>query len=149
MDDVISKRESTIYNLENLTSIFFKKHWNQEIIKSAIPYWSKRYEFKGGNLANYNKQGVYAFVKEEIVTYIGVATSKGHLQYRGHGLSKRLQSYTKVVNDIHTPTDSRLIDAGAMITIGFDVEYAYLANALELFLIGRLDTIHNNNRPGS
>ncbi|MCB5226630.1 hypothetical protein JAO78_007345 [Alishewanella sp. 16-MA] len=87
-------------------------------------------------------------MKDGTVTYIGVATSLGSGRYAGQGLGKRSQVYTKVINDAHTPTDPRLIDSGAMMTIGFPQEYAYLANALELFLIGRMDTEYNLNRPG-
>lgn len=36
-----------------------------------------------------------------------------------------------------------------MVTIGFNIEQAYLANALELYLLGRLKTKYNSNRPGS
>jgi len=140
--------EPTVSNLKSLTDKFFEAHWNDKVLGQEPPAWSEEYRFVG-NLPNHNKQGVYAFVKDGVVTYVGVATSKGSNNYRGHGLGKRFQSYSKVINDVHTPTDQRLIDAGAMITIGFDQKHAYLANALELFLIGRIDTEHNANRPGS
>ena len=140
--------EPTIENLQLLTSEFFQKHWNEQYLCEKHPNWSDVYRFKG-SVPNHDKQGVYAFVKEEIVTYIGVGTSQGSGKYTGHGIGKRFQAYTKVVNDAHTPADPRLIDAGAMITIGFNKSHAYLANALELFLIGRLNTEHNANRPGS
>lgn len=140
--------EPTIENLKSLTEEFFKKHWNERELGGQHPVWSGEYRFEG-SLPNYDKQGVYAFVKGNTATYIGVATSKGGGRYRGHGLGKRFQAYSKVENDAHQPTDPRLIDAGAMITIGFDQDHAYLANALELFLIGRLETEHNANRPGS
>lgn|GEM_PF-5063084 len=58
-------------------------------------------------------------------------------------------SYTRVINDIHTPVDDRLKEAGGMITIGFDPEDAYIANALELFLITKLEPKYNINKPGS
>lgn len=140
--------ESTIGNLKSLTVEFFHKHWNDQVLGGEPPVWSEAYRFEG-SLPNHDRQGVYAFLKAEHVTYIGVATSNGGGKHRGHGLGKRFQAYSKVVNDAHTPTDPRLIDAGALITIGFDQAHAYLANALELFLIGRLDTEHNANRPGN
>lgn len=93
-------------------------------------------------------QGVYAFVKEHTVTYIGVGTSFGSGRYASHGLGRRFKAYTRVIDGAHTPTDPRLIDAGCMMTIGFPSEHAYLANALELFLISRMNTEHNVNRPG-
>lgn len=139
-------------NIEELiecSNQFFSLHWNAEAIGSNPPQWSERYTFEG-SLPNHEKQGVYAFVtKENEVTYIGVGTSKGNDRYRGHGLGKRFQAYTKMLNDAHTPTDERLVEAGGMVTIGFNIEQAYLANALELYLLGRLKTKYNSNRPGS
>ncbi len=140
--------EPSIENLKNLTDKFFSMHWYERIIGIKPPTWSELYTFEG-SLPNYNKQGVYVFIKGQHITYIGVATSNGTGIYRGHGLGKRFQAYTKVINNKHTPTEKRLIDAGAMLTIGFEQEQAYLANALELFLIGRLNTEHNLNRPGN
>lgn len=138
----------SIENLKSLTAEFFCRHWNEAIIGSAPPIWSDRYEFIG-SLPNHDKQGVYAFVNHKNeVTYIGVATSQGGGPYRGHGLGKRFQAYARVINDAHSPTDSRLKEAGGMVTIGFSTNHAYIANALELFLLGRLDTAHNINRPG-
>jgi hypothetical protein len=135
--------------LESFTTEFFFKHWNETRIGKP-PTWSERYEFVGGSLPNYEKQGVYAFVTaENEVTYIGVGTSRGGGLYKGHGLGSRFMSYTRVINDIHTPVDDRLKEAGGMITIGFDPEDAYIANALELFLITKLEPKYNINKPGS
>ena len=140
--------EATVGNLAALTREFFTKHWNADAIGCAPPEWSGEYRFIG-SLPNHDKQGVYAFVRGDQVTYIGVGASKGGGPYRGHGLGSRFKAYTRVIDDAHTPVDPRLVDAGAMVTIGFDVDHAYLANALELYLIGRLETEHNANRPGS
>lgn len=139
----------SLERLYELTENFFRLHWNENEIGVLAPKWSEKYIFQGGNLPNYDKQGVYAFLKGDEVTYVGVAASKGNDNYRGQGLGKRFQSYSHVVNDIHTPKDPRLVDAGGIMTIGFEPEQAYLANALELYLIGRIDTQHNINRPGS
>ena len=138
----------TLDNLKKLTEEFFSMHWNHEKISQEPPTWSERYTFTG-SLPNHDRQGVYAFAKDNTITYIGVGSSAGSGRYAGHGLGKRFQAYTKVINDVHTPTDPRLIDAGSLFTIGFLPEQAYLANALELYLIGRLNTEHNINRPGS
>lgn len=138
----------SVNNLKALTAEFFSKHWNEEKIGTPPPIWSGRYEFVG-SLPSHDKQGVYAFVTaENEITYIGVATSKGSERYRGHGLGKRFQAYTRVVDDAHHPHDSRLKEAGDVITIGFSTGTAYIANALELFLLGRLNAEHNINRPG-
>jgi hypothetical protein len=63
-------------------------------------------------------------------------------------LGARFQAYTRVINDVHTPTDDRLKEAGGMMTIGFDSEYTYLANALEFFLINRMSPKYNVSKPG-
>ncbi|EJO2021560.1 hypothetical protein RQY88_004323 [Vibrio vulnificus] len=137
----------TVENLKVLTQEFFSLHWNAVLLGSDCPEWSDIYEFTG-SMPNHNKQGVYAFVKSGVVTYIGVgASSNGTGRYAGHGLGKRFQSYSKVVDGRHVPTDPRLVDAGAMITIGFKPEQSYLAYALEMFLIGKMSTEHNINRP--
>jgi excinuclease UvrABC nuclease subunit len=134
--------------LESLTTEFFSRHWNTSEIKSPPPVWSERYIFIG-SLPSYDKQGVYAFITAEgEVTYIGVGTAKGGGRYKGHGLGARFQAYTRVINDAHSPTDDRLKEAGGIITIGFEPEYAYIANALELFLINRLNPKYNINKPG-
>ncbi|HCW4288949.1 TPA: hypothetical protein OXM32_004136, partial [Acinetobacter baumannii] len=39
--------------------------------------------------------------------------------------------------------DPRLKDAGSIITIGFERDTAYLANALEVFLISKIQPVHN------
>jgi hypothetical protein len=139
--------DPTLENVKRLTEQFFKMHWNTANIQQDPPSWSDRYTFIG-SLPNYDKQGVYIFAKQDVVTYIGVGTSTGGGRYAGHGLGNRFQAYTRVINDAHAPTDARLIDAGSMFTIGFSPEHAYLANALELYLIGRLMTEHNIMRPG-
>lgn len=140
--------ESAVGNLVALTLEFFTKHWNVDAIGCAPPEWSGAYRFVG-SLPSYDEQGVYTFVKGDQATYIGVATPKSGGRYRSHGLGKRFQAYANVIDGAYTLVDPRLIDACAMVTIGFDVDHAYLANALELYRIGRLDTEHNANRPGS
>ena len=141
--------ESTLENLKNQTKLFFTQHWNDEYIREDHPEWSDLYYFDG-SLPNYDKQGVYAFVKGDEVTYIGVgASSNGTGPYAGHGLGKRFQSYSRVIAGKHTPTDQRLVDAGSMTTIGFTPKTSYLAYALEMFLIARIKTLHNVNRPSA
>lgn len=140
-------KNTKLKNLKKLTKEFFSMHWNSEVIGSEYPGWSDIYEFEG-SLPNYDKQGVYAFVKNDEITYIGVgASSNGSGRYAGHGLGKRFQSYSKVEEGRHVPTDPRLVDAGAIITLGFNPNQAYLAYALEMFLISRMETAHNINQP--
>ena len=139
--------EATLENLKSQTKLFFTQHWNEDHIREDHPEWSHLYIFNG-SLPNYDKQGVYAFVKDGEITYIGVgASSNGTGLYAGHGLGKRFQSYSRVIDGKHTPTDERLIDAGSMMTIGFTPKTSYLAYALEMFLIAKIKTQHNVNRP--
>ena len=137
-----------IEGLMRLTEKFFQLHWNDEAIGREPPLWSEPFSFKGGSAPNYDKQGLYAFLKHGEITYIGVGAALGKPPYEGHGIGKRLQSYTKIINGVFTLTDARLADAGSIVTIGFEKEHAYLALALESYLIGRMPTIHNVNRQG-
>ncbi len=138
--------EPTLTDLKRLTNEFFLKHWNAETLQEDAPEWSDIYRFEG-SLPNYDKQGVYAFVQDNIVTYIGVGASKGNGRYAGHGLGKRFQAYSRVENDKHVPKDPRLVEAGGMITLGFNPTHSYLAYALEMYLIGKMNTKYNENRP--
>ncbi len=64
----------TVENLKVLTQEFFSLHWNAVLLGSDYPEWSDIYEFTG-SMPNHDKQGVYAFVKNGVVTYIGVGAS--------------------------------------------------------------------------
>lgn len=100
-------------------------------------------------MPNYDKQGVYVFVKDNFVTYVGsgVASIKG--RYKGHGLGKRIYSYLRVLKEgEYCAVDRRLKDADYLMTIGFPEGYGYMAIALEYYLLTKLVTEHNKNRPG-
>lgn len=141
----------TVDNLKALTDKFFSLHWNDSCIREKPPAWSNRWIFHN-EIPNGRKQGVYAFVdQKDMVTYIGVGTSRGSKGYEGHGIGSRFyQAYIRVIDEgKYQPKDKRLEDAGGVMTIGFEPAQAYIANALELFLIARLNTKHNSNRPGA
>lgn len=141
-------KRNTVRDLMEFTRDFFVKHWNAAELYDP-PNWSEPYEFKGP-LPNHDKQGVYAFIKEDEVIYVGVGTSKGSGRYRGHGLGKRFQAYSKAVgDDIYEVTALQLKDSNYMLTIGFESGQSYIANALELFLISKMDPEFNQNKPGS
>jgi hypothetical protein len=142
----------TYANLDNLikeTRRFFELHWTKEII-GYPPEWSSIHtDFR--KIPNYDKQGVYAFVKDYEITYIGVGTSRGGGLYRGNGLSARVMKYCRWIdkpNNIYGPIDARLKEAGAIVTIGFEQNCAYLANALEIYLISKLQPKYNIVRTG-
>ena len=139
-------------NLENLrafTEVFFGNHWKKEKLGLA-PSWSAIHtDFR--KIPNYDKQGVYAFVKGDEITYIGAGTSRGGGIYRGNGLSARVMKYCRWIDkskDIYGAVDDRLKEAGAIVTIGFEQEHAYLANALEIYLISRLHPKYNYIKTG-
>lgn len=136
-------KNPTFDNLIELTEDFFKLHWD-EIQLGTPPIWSEAFsDFI--RMPNYLKAGVYAFLKDKEVTYIGVGASKGGGIYPDRGLSRRFQSYVKVDKESKKPyiVDQRLKDSGTVVTIGFESQYAYLAYGLEAFLISRLNPIHN------
>lgn len=140
---------ATIENLLICTQHFLNRHWNQQFIGIKPPEWPDPSPIKENcALPNHDKQGVYAYVKDHDVTYIGVATSKGSGLYRGHGIGKRFQAYAKFIDSQYQVVDARLKEAGQVMTIGFEIEEAYLANALELYLIDKLNPKYNNNHPG-
>ena len=133
----------TINELLLSTELFFNQHWNTAEL-GEYPKWSDPH-FNFGKIPNYDKQGVYAFVKDDLITYIGVGTSRGSGRYRGNGLSARVMKYCRWNEDKteYIAVDPRLKEAGSIITIGFERDTAYLANALEIFLISKLEPIHN------
>lgn len=128
---------------------FFKHHWNDQAIGQAAPEWSEEWQLKG-SAPNHDKQGVYAFTKNGVVTYIGSGVGKGKKGYEGHGLGSRIGGYVRVEKEgQYRAHDERLADAGALVTIGFPSNFGHLAIALEYYLLARMPTVHNINRPGS
>ena len=136
--------EPTLKSLKEFTELFFKLHWNIDELGDA-PQWSD-IDTRFRPIPNYNKQGVYAFIKGCEITYIGVGASKVGGKYSGNGLSDRVMKYCRWIdkaNDHYGPVDKRLVDAGAIVTIGFEPNQAYLAYALEMYLILKMQPIHN------
>lgn len=135
--------------LKKHTRDFFKLHWNDQHIEIPAPKWSKEWTLSGA-APNYDKQGVYAFVKEGEIIYIGSGASRGKKGYEGHGLGARIGGYVRVTKEgQYRAHDKRLEEAGALVTIGFPPGYGHIAIALEYYLLARIPTKHNSNRPGS
>lgn len=135
--------QSFIENLKDQTNKFFALHWNKNLLGDA-PQWSEVHTDFSKSIPSYDKQGVYAFIKEEEVTYIGVGTSRGSGRYKGNGLSARVMKYCRYIDkNTYGPVDERLKEAGAIMTIGFEQEHAYIANSLEIYLISRLHPKYN------
>lgn len=81
-----------ITDLIKKTNDFFSMHWNTNLLGDS-PTWSAVHTDFSKSIPNYNKQGVYAFIKENEVTYIEVGTSRGSGRYKGNGLSARVSIY--------------------------------------------------------
>ncbi|MBW2005003.1 MAG: hypothetical protein JRI72_10410 [Deltaproteobacteria bacterium] len=138
-----------ISKLKSVTKEFSDKHWCEQEIDKSAPEWSEAY-FLQGSMPNHDKQGVYAFLTKHEVIYIGVGASRGSGRYRGHGLGSRMQDHMKCIGPgTYEAKDKKLEEADYIVTIGFDIEQAYLAYALESFLISRLNPKHNRNAPGA
>ena len=133
----------TLQDLLDLTKSFFHLHWNSVELGNP-PNWSELFS-NFVRMPNYLKAGLYAFVKNNEITYIGVGASKGGGIYPERGLSRRFQSYVKVNKEKNEPyiVDVRLQEAREVVTIGFESEHAYLAYGLEAFLISRLNPKYN------
>ncbi|AWI79285.1 hypothetical protein CEW87_07850 [Parazoarcus communis] len=140
---------TSLKSLKKDTRDFFKLHWNEQAIGEAAPKWSKEWRLSG-SAPNYDKQGVYAFVKDGEITYVGSGVSRRKKGYEGHGLGARIGGYVRVEKQgLYRAHDERLAEAGALITIGFHLGYWHTAIALKYYLIANMPTKHNSNRPGS
>lgn len=140
---------SSVKALIRHTADFFNLHWNSSQIADEAPLWSAPWLLEGA-APNFNRQGVYAFVKGAEVTYIGSGTGKGKKGYEGHGLGARLGSYIRVAEvGRYYAIDPRLEEADHVLTIGFPQGYGHIAVALEYYLLARMPTRFNQNRPGS
>lgn len=137
----------TLENLKKYTSIFFENHWDKNLLGEQ-PVWSKIHTDFSKSIPNFDKQGVYAFVMEDNITYIGVGASRCSGLYRGNGLSARVMKYCRYVDGVYSAVDERLKEAGALITMGFDVENAYMAHSLEVYLISKLEPKYNIVKAG-
>jgi len=135
--------------LKTHTRDFFSSHWNEEEIGIPAPEWSTEWSLEGP-APNHNKQGVYAFLKSDSVTYIGSGAGKGKKGYEGYGLGSRIGGYVRLISKgKYRAHDKRLADSGSLVTIGFPSGYGYLAISLEYYLLSRMATALNRNRPGS
>ncbi len=119
-------------------------HWAEN---SKRPEWSPEWIFEG-ELPNHNRQGCYALFSEDEIIYIGVGIGKGSGQYKNNGIGYRTKRYWCLNKDENRSTryapTSDWEAVGYIRTIGFEPEDAYLAAALEIYLIERLDPPRNS-----
>ncbi len=144
-------RESDLEKMKRETIRFFELHWNKEAHGEVYPEWKAWYFHK--TIPNHDKRGCYALIKEGRVEYIGVGIGKSTKRYEGSGLGDRLKVYYRVDKAKNEELGIRKIEEryykpkweGVTViwTIGFCEDVSYLAAALEIFLIQRLNPTAN------
>lgn len=137
------------------TKAFFKRHWPSADWGNE-PAWREPWQFRGTMFGG-EKQGVYALMNaDDAALYIGVGASLVAGLYEGHGLNSRTARYCKLApgqrsvavhERAYEPTQE-WAERGvcAIRTIGFEPEQAYLAYALEAYLLSRLAPPFNKVR---
>jgi hypothetical protein len=122
---------------------FFKLYWNP--INGAQAHWSEPWHFKGP-VPDGNKKGCYALFSSHELINIGVGIGKSSGIDEGSGLGSRLNNYWQVKKDKngsqYKPT-SKWQEITSIRTIAFDESHYWLAAALEIFLIHKLNPPRN------
>ncbi len=126
--------------LEKTTNEFFDKFCNDDLFNSR-PIWSSKWMFRG-EVPNNSKKGCYALLYKDEIVYIGVAIGDS---YEGSGLGSRISNYWKYdsnENGVRTyePTVKGI---NSIITLPFTPNDFYLAAALEVYLIQKLNPPNN------
>lgn len=125
--------------LEKETEVFFERHWSL----AAIPAWNFSWSWCDP-IANHELSGVYALFRGDTLIYIGMGNSHGNGIHRKQSLGKRLLAHVleiappgaEVAYILEERWKNAAVDLVA--TIGFPQEFAYLASALEHYLIEKL-----------
>ena len=122
IDDLVKETES-----------FFNLHWVKGV---EVPAWKNQWDWNS-SLPNCDLGGVYAlFDGNGEIVYIGLGASA-----RGSGLSIRIVSHVIKSNPSKIPEyipQEKWLEIKDIGTIGFPLEYQYMALALEDFLINKL-----------
>jgi hypothetical protein len=132
----------SVEKLKETTDEFFEKFCNNDLLNSR-PTWSNNKWLFKGELPNNDKKGCYAHLINDEVIYIGLAIGNS---YEGSGIGSRVSKYWKKsidysnTNQIYTPT---IKDVTAIITLAFSEDNFYLAPALEVYLIQKLNPPKN------
>ncbi len=138
---------ATFGDLEALTATFFDRHWPSAPQFGAAPRWIPWKPFLVGSVPNYQLGGCYALIIKERLCYVGLGVSKGAGRYLDMGISRRLMSHVLKSSKKQGSTDwiirDKWVGVTAIYTIGFDGHIAYLAPALESFLIRSIDDLSN------
>lgn len=131
----------TEIDLKAETEEFFLKYWKDS--NGDKPIW-KFWDF---NSEIFN-QGCYAIFNESELIYIGVAIGNNSGKYIGKGLAARLKRYYQLNNDSepskrYKPKKLGEVPITGIMTFGFTPEHYWLAAALEIFLINKLNPPQN------
>lgn len=127
-----------------ITEDFLNRHWKKSNHK---PVWSDEWIFDG-KLPNHDKQGCYALFSKGEVVYIGIGIGRGTESYENNGIGYRTKRYWQLnkensVSRRYSPR-AEWSNVDSIRTIGFEPQDAYLAAALEIFLIQRLNPLRNS-----
>jgi len=137
--------------IREFTEDFFDRHWPADA--ADPPTWSEPWYFRG-TIPNHDHPGCYALLAAENVVYMGVGASNPGGRHEGHGLGSRLASRWRKKRgggkEEYEPAGTwRDLQVSEIRTIGFPRKYGYMAAALELFLLQRIPTKENRQRPGA
>lgn len=129
---------------------FFHRHW--PTVLGSFPAWNDEWNLHG-SMPGHDSQGIYVLMsKTGAVLYIGVGASLGDGIYIGCGLGARIKRYIRVSkrenNETSYSPKSEWAERGLskIVTLSFEKEYAYLAYALEAYLLRELKTPFNSVR---
>lgn len=131
------------------TEEFFRRHW-PVCTSQAAPVWDYEWEWKGP-VPHHSKGGVYALLNETgEILYIGLGASVGRGGRVGYGISRRLLGHVIITDKQkgrgHYKPRKKWSEVAVVAAVGFPSEYAYLAPALEDFLIGIINPPINNSK---
>jgi hypothetical protein len=146
----------TFKNLKLETLEFFRLHWPAD--KEFPKDWADPIAFPlRPPLENNQHQGCYVLLSGDVIRYIGVGLSRGSERYKNHGIGNRITHVIQIDKAASQLLGSRVYKTRErwngithISTIAFP-EMSYMAAALEIFLISKLnpDLTFNLNRPGA
>ena len=138
---------SSFIKLKQSTDEFFQRHWSSASLPCQRPDWKVWENFLYGSVPNHDLGGCYVLFSGDELLYVGLGASRGGGPYPNHGISRRLTKHVIESDPQRGGDRSRLREpwnnVNAIFTIGFPNECAYLAAALEAFLIRELNPPSN------
>ena len=151
-------RKSTLTRRElvRITTEFFDLHWAKG---EDRPAWTAKLYTGDGHVPHGDKPGCYAIVRDDFIRYLGIGAARCNDRYPNYGLAARTHNYVRrdfeasrkhpEKQPVWRFRDKK--DSGLYV-IPFPVKRAYLAFALETFLIDRLaekNGLDNLRRPAT